>query len=171
MKHVPVAALVVLAALASFVPRTASAVSLTECSIWICLPGGFPAGCEAAYAAMLARLKRFQPPLPAWSSCAVKVGGDADTDLRARFGADPFFPCREGYTMRIDRDRGNIQGAQCISDAGKLAREQEWIPDDIYDAERRPNGGRYVLMFDTDGSPITPIAEDGSPLADPRFFY
>ena len=171
MKHVPAVALLCLALLLPALPRAAHAVSLTECSIWICLPGGFPAGCEAAYAAMLARLKRFQPPLPAWSSCAVKVGGDADTDLRARFGADPFFPCREGYTMRIDKDRGNIQGAQCISDAGKLAREQEWIPDDIYDAERRPNGGRYVLMFDTDGSPITSIAEDGSPLADPRFFY
>lgn len=29
-------------------PYTANAASQAECSIWLCLPGGFPAGCGAA---------------------------------------------------------------------------------------------------------------------------
>lgn len=56
-------------------PAPARAASVNECAIWICLPGGFPGGCEAAYAAMIARLKNLKPPLPDFSGCS-KDGGD-----------------------------------------------------------------------------------------------
>lgn len=49
-----------------------------ECSIWLCLPGSFPGGCEAAHAAYIKRLtekfggkhpKRKWTSLPAFSEC------------------------------------------------------------------------------------------------------
>ncbi len=49
----------------------ANAASENECAIWICLPGGFPAGCGSAYSAMINRVKHRKPPLPNFSACAV----------------------------------------------------------------------------------------------------
>lgn len=47
-----------------------------ECSIWLCLPGGFPGGCETAYGAMISRITDFAPhhkrrykTLPTFSNC------------------------------------------------------------------------------------------------------
>lgn len=49
-----------------------------ECSIWLCLPGGFPGGCAAAHSAYITRLtekfggkhpKRKWTSLPAFSEC------------------------------------------------------------------------------------------------------
>lgn len=50
----------------------AQAASEEECSIWICAPAGFPgaAGCAAALAAMIDRIKDLDPPLPPFSSCS-----------------------------------------------------------------------------------------------------
>lgn len=51
----------------------AQAASQDECAIWICLPGGFPQGCAAAYSAMLKRVLRWKPkpPLPPLAACLV----------------------------------------------------------------------------------------------------
>jgi len=57
----------------------ATAASQDECAIWICLPGGFPAGCAAAHAAMIKRLTKLKPPLPAFGSCAVGGGNMTST--------------------------------------------------------------------------------------------
>ncbi len=48
----------------------ARAASQDECSIWLCLPGGFPSGCEGARNAMVNRVKHHQSPLPDWSECS-----------------------------------------------------------------------------------------------------
>lgn len=46
------------------------AASEDECAIWICLPGGFPATCEAAASAMKDRIKDGKSPLPSFSACS-----------------------------------------------------------------------------------------------------
>lgn len=45
------------------------AASDDECAIWLCSPAGFPAGCAAAHAAMINRIKNFKPIFPSLSSC------------------------------------------------------------------------------------------------------
>lgn len=61
-------------ALATFIiyPAPVFAASQDECAIWLCAPGGFPSGCEAAKKAMKHRLRKGKSPLPAFSACAVK---------------------------------------------------------------------------------------------------
>lgn len=55
----------------------ALAVSFAECQAWLCLPGGPPTECNAAHAAVLRRLARFEPALLPWSSCASAFGWDS----------------------------------------------------------------------------------------------
>lgn len=47
------------------------AASDADCSIWLCLPMGFPSGCGDAKSAFKKRIKKFKPPLPSLSSCLV----------------------------------------------------------------------------------------------------
>lgn len=54
----------------------ARAASESECAIWLCLPGGFPGGCEAAYSAMIARIKSLRPPLPQFTACSVEASSN-----------------------------------------------------------------------------------------------
>ncbi|MDD3444667.1 MAG: hypothetical protein PHS60_04615 [Zavarzinia sp.] len=70
-----ISAVAVAASLAAWTPP-ANAASEAECSIWLCLPGGFPLGCAAAFSAFISRVTHIppKPPLPAWGSCAVDSG-------------------------------------------------------------------------------------------------
>ncbi len=65
----------------AFSPSASFAASQAECAIWLCLPGGFPAGCAAAHAAMIDRIKDFKPPLPPFASCAVDDGSNVNTSI------------------------------------------------------------------------------------------
>lgn len=65
----------------------AIAASTDECSIWLCLPGGFPTGCSAAHSAMLKRIEHGKSPLPSLSSC----GGD-DTEETTTTGVAAYIP-------------------------------------------------------------------------------
>lgn len=56
--------------LLSIAASFAHAESQDECSIWLCLPSGFPAGCEAAHSAMISRIKDEKSPLPPFSACS-----------------------------------------------------------------------------------------------------
>lgn len=47
------------------------AASDAECSIWLCLPTGFPSGCGEAKSAFIKRIKKHKSPLPSFSSCAI----------------------------------------------------------------------------------------------------
>ena len=52
-----------------------------ECSIWLCLPGGFPGGCEAAHSSYIYRLTTFthgKHPKRVWSS--IPAFGECDDD-------------------------------------------------------------------------------------------
>ncbi|MEC6817025.1 hypothetical protein VXS05_18575 [Photobacterium toruni] len=40
-----------------------------DCSIWLCLPMGFPSGCSEAKSAFKHRIKKLKPPLPNFLSC------------------------------------------------------------------------------------------------------
>ncbi|WP_282610803.1 hypothetical protein [Pelagibius sp. Alg239-R121] len=70
MKKVTCAAFAAGVLIGTSVPSFAA--SQDECAIWLCLPGGFPGGCEAAYAAFIKRINHTpkpKPPLPPFSSC------------------------------------------------------------------------------------------------------
>ena len=55
----------------TYAPPTLAA-SDADCSIWLCLPSGFPSGCGDAKRAFKNRLKKFKPPLPNFTSCLLK---------------------------------------------------------------------------------------------------
>ena len=46
-----------------------------DCAIWLCLPAGFPEGCEGAKKAFKKRLKRGKAPMPPFEQCAVGDDG------------------------------------------------------------------------------------------------
>jgi hypothetical protein len=72
-----VGAVVALGVAGTLAPGSAKAASQDECAIWICLPGGFPSGCGGAKSALKKRIKKFKPPLPAFSSCVVSSGSNS----------------------------------------------------------------------------------------------
>lgn len=43
-----------------------------DCSIWLCLPMGFPSGCSDAKKAFKKRIKKMKSPLPDFAGCMVK---------------------------------------------------------------------------------------------------
>lgn len=50
----------------------AMAINKHECSIWLCMPFGFPSGCADAKKAFKHRIKHFKPPLPRLDKCLLK---------------------------------------------------------------------------------------------------
>ncbi|WP_282611319.1 hypothetical protein [Pelagibius sp. Alg239-R121] len=69
------------------VPAPIYAASQDECAIWLCLPGGFPGGCEAAHAAFIKRITNTpkpEPPLPPFSSCSVDSNINFDWGFEKR---------------------------------------------------------------------------------------
>lgn len=62
---------------ASYLPYPSKAASQDECSIWLCLPGGFPSGCGGAKSAMKNRIKKGKSPLPNFGECVVSSPGDS----------------------------------------------------------------------------------------------
>ncbi len=76
MNLMSVCAGVALGVAATLASIPVQAASQDECSIWLCLPGGFPSGCDAAKSALKNRVKKHKPPLPPFSSCAVSSGSN-----------------------------------------------------------------------------------------------
>ena len=74
-----------------------------DCGIWICLHGGFPAGCQGPYKAFIKRVTNTpkpKPPLPPLASCAPGTKGGFQT------GYEEFPPCPPGYRHRNYNDDG-----------------------------------------------------------------
>ena len=67
------------------------AASEAECAIWLCAPSGFPgaAGCAFALAAMIDRVRKFNPPLPPFGSCSQNGSNDGNS---FQYGAAAFVP-------------------------------------------------------------------------------
>jgi len=73
----------------------AYSASTDECAIWLCLPGGFPSGCAAAHAAMVKRLHKLKPPLPAFGSCTDDGSGDFTSSFNVAAYIPPHEECVE----------------------------------------------------------------------------
>lgn len=82
----------------------ARAESEAACSIWLCLPGGFPSGCVAAYNEFKNRLEHGKPPLPDLGSCTTGSDGKA-TSGSYQMGVEEFAPCKKGFVLE-ERSQG-----------------------------------------------------------------
>ncbi|SRR5690554_3744869 len=71
------------------------AASEDECAIWICLPGAFPATCEAAKSAMVSRIKDGKSPLPSFSACSAD---GTSHGMSSNYGPAAYIPEREVCT-------------------------------------------------------------------------
>lgn len=88
------------------------AASEADCAIWICLPGGFPEGCSAAYSAFRDRIKHRKPPLPDLSSCTTGPNGERVAG-NYELGRETFETCRGGYVLRENNRNGFPVGGKC----------------------------------------------------------
>lgn len=122
----------------------AKASSQDACAIWICLPGGFPSRCSAAYSEFKSRIKHGKPPLPDLASCTSSPDGKASSG-RYEMGHEYFEPCKEGYTLRQTNygigPSGVCEKRVCLGHGGEHCRVQ-----DHYDAIRRTKPS-YVKMW------------------------
>ncbi|MCT7947697.1 hypothetical protein [Shewanella septentrionalis] len=104
----------------AILPSTAFAVDERACSIWLCLPMGFPSGCSDAKSAFVERIKKFKPPLPDLVSCMISspdIPTADDTQMDAKTGIAAYVPAHMECT---DWDTNN--------DGHKYCRQEEFIP-------------------------------------------
>lgn len=94
-------------AMAFLWPVPAHAASEDECAIWLCLPAGFPEGCDNAYRAMIKRVKKRKPPLPNLSTCAAGSSGNYE------LGHEIYMPCEDGYILKETHQNEQLITAQC----------------------------------------------------------
>lgn len=90
----------------SFLAGTVSARAESEaaCAIWLCLPGGFPSGCSAAYSEYKDRIKHGRPPLPNLSSCTTGPNGGSSSGSY-QIGYEYYLPCKDGFVLE-ENSRG-----------------------------------------------------------------
>lgn len=87
------------------------AASDADCSIWLCLPTGFPSGCSDAKKAFKNRIKKFKPPLPNIVSCLV-----SSSDYPTLPDQDPSnMTYREGVAAKMPNG-AYIDGRRCIKE-------------------------------------------------------
>ncbi len=127
------------------------AASQNECAIWLCLPGGFPSGCGAAYGAMIDRIKSRKSPLPNFSSCSTEGSG------KYVMGYEQFEPCKDGFAQRQKNNGVDVTGMLCfntnsICDSWRRGN-RVYVPPGLdcisYDAIRRPKP-YFVEMWAND---------------------
>lgn len=131
------------------------AASGAECAIWICLPGGFPAGCAEAYGAFRDRIKRGRAPLPELRGCTTGPNGES-VDGKYQLGREIFEACELGYVLREDNRNGLLRG-KCYLDqcAPERYKESNEMHCKNYEAVRRVKqnyvkmwaGGSYLGQF------------------------
>ncbi len=95
------------------IPIQVKADSDADCAIWICLPGGFPSGCEAAFRAYRGRIKHDRPPLPKLSSCTTGPNGEK-IDGKYELGHERYELCKTGFVLRYPADQGRSGSALCV---------------------------------------------------------
>ena len=119
----------------------ASMANLAHCSIWVCLPGGFPsAACGPALAAFNSRMARMCPPLPPLPPCqALGAAGAAAAGLA--LGA----LTSEPYTARA-AGRGLELVAECPAGFNKVIRNDDDRPS-VYN--------QYAMCINADPSCVT----------------
>ncbi len=76
-----------------FFSQGALASSSDECAIWMCLPTGFPSGCDGAKSAFKHRVKRHKSPLPSFSSCLQGSSASNNSDrFTSKDGVAAYIP-------------------------------------------------------------------------------
>jgi hypothetical protein len=128
-----------LAAAVPLLPDKVLAASQNECAIWICLPGGFPGGCAAAYSAMINRIDHFQAPLPDFGSCAVGSSGTGDAGMTFQWGVAALVPAH-----------------QVCSQYSRLGRDNEYCSSYTTVPAQYVRGTRCVHYSNRDGGNWTP---------------
>ncbi|MCZ4283081.1 hypothetical protein O4H49_20015 [Kiloniella laminariae] len=123
--------------------QTASAIDEDDCGIWLCLPQGFPGGCEPHYAAYIKRITSTppKPPLPKMSSCTEDSAGHYFNE-----GYVPYYPCKAGYTFS-DKN-GRDEPAKCSKQTKDSHGDAKTVS---YNAVPREHP-HYVQVF-IDGEP------------------
>ncbi len=101
------------------------AVNEADCSIWLCLPMGFPSGCGDAKSAFKKRIKKFKPPLPSLSSCLVSGGGQPaqSSEMSSKDGYAALIPERKECSRWERKRRGGEWDSYCV--------EYETIPTHV----------------------------------------
>jgi hypothetical protein len=139
MKSMSKIATALVLATTAFTGQTANAASQNECAIWICLPGGFPSGCGAAYSAMISRIKHRKPPLPDFDSCAVNPPSGSGSHMSYKQGYAAHIPahqeCTEnwwGQQTCTDVPEKYIEGTMCNNydgymDPAYCSNTVQWI--------------------------------------------
>ena len=139
------------------------AASDADCSIWLCLPMGFPSGCGDAKSAFKKRIKKFKPPLPSLSSCL--VSSDVETsegEITSTDGYAALIPEREVCsrwasrpTFKGERETYCAEYETIPTHVIKNTRCQSYSFGDR-ERENRPEGcSRTIRYVDTyiDGQP------------------
>lgn len=111
-------------------PSELEAASEAECAIWLCLPGGFPAGCGAAQQAFHFRVKYRLPPLPPLASCTAGPGG-TEPSGRYETGYQEFETCKVGYRTRQ-------------IGVGRYSRQIACYPEDCNPEQYMPRDGSCI---------------------------
>lgn len=107
------------------IPGTASATSEDECSIWLCLPGGFPSGCGAAHSAMMSRIKDDKDPLPDFDSCAENPPVGSGSHMTYEMGVAAYVPTHQECTQWGSQWNGGHQEQVCVKTKTIAARYVE----------------------------------------------
>lgn len=136
------------------------------CSIWLCLPTGFPSGCGEAKSEFKKRILKGKSPMPSFPSCLVSSPNNSSapesSDISVREGQAALIPSRKAC-VRSTRQR------QSNGDYQTICLESKVIPahaiknttcvvtkDKGESAKRTPNEcSRTIRFVDTfmDGKP------------------
>lgn len=128
------------------VPMKTYAASEADCAIWLCLPGGFPAGCSAAHSAFKNRVKKGRSPLPDLSSCTTGPN-DQKSNGRYQLGYEYFEPCKEGYALEQQSTNSfYMMTGRCVLKQCSYGWGNQCVIQDGYTAIRRPSPS-YVKMW------------------------
>ena len=91
-----------------------------DCSIWLCLPMGFPSGCSEAKSAFKHRIKKLKPPLPNFLSCLatdVQIpAGTPVSTMDAKYGVAAIM----SYSKQCTKYEYDNQGQQYCTNYGLL---------------------------------------------------
>ena len=106
-------------AITSIKPSHAQSDKDLDCGIWICLPGGFPGGCEPYHDRLKERLKEGKGPLISLSSC----GGGSSKGTK--YGREYYHACRSGFKLVTTPDdrTGEPTDGRCINQRKCVTRE------------------------------------------------
>lgn len=127
----------------------AKAESEASCAIWLCLPGGFPTGCAAAYSEFKHRIKKGKSPLPSLSSCTTGPDGKSSNG-KYELGIEYFMPCKEGFAIDENilnsSNRGICKPTNSLCSRSAKYRGGKKLDCTSYETPRRINP-RYVRMW------------------------